>query len=210
MPVFRQGEAPPAWCALKGFAVVDLAAGEIAGGERNRARERLLATLGSVQVSFPGGGSQVIREGQFIDLPAEVTAWRVRSTRNAQIVALSGVWGDELGGCGTFRAANEAVPVNSGDPVGYKKTTSVDSHYHDCDEYWIVLEGGGTVVVGDRHLAVTAGDCVPIGLGHHHDLATVTVPVKAVYFETTLEGEKRVGHLWNHTHGSAQPRAERI
>ena len=32
----------------------------------------------------------------------------------------------------------------------------------------------------------------------------------AVYFETTMEGEKRRGHLWDHIHGKAQPRAERV
>ncbi len=139
-----------------------------------------------------------------------MATWQIGATRDAQVVSLSGTWGNELGGCGIFRATNEAAPANAGDPVSYPKTTSVDSHYHDCDEYWIILEGGGTVVVGDRHMPVSVGDCVPIGLGHHHDLATVTDPVKAVYFETTLEGEKRVGHLWNHTHGPAEPRPERI
>jgi len=34
--------------------------------------------------------------------------------------------------------------------------------------------------------------------------------VKAVFFETTLEGKQRTGHLWNHTHGVAQPRLERV
>ena len=63
-------------------------------------------------------------------------------------------------------------PSDTGDPVAYAKTTSIDSHYHDCDEYWIVLEGAATVVVGDRHMKVAAGDCVPIGMGHHHDLPT--------------------------------------
>lgn len=29
------------------------------------------------------------------------------------------------------------------------------------------------------------------------------------YFETTMMGEKRRGHLWEHTHGKAQPQAER-
>jgi mannose-6-phosphate isomerase-like protein (cupin superfamily) len=209
MPVFRQGETPPAWCELSGFAVVDLAAGEQAALERRDRKERLLATRGSFQVLF-GTGSQVIREGQFLDLPAKVDSWTIRAARDAQVAGLSGRWGDELGGCGIFRAVNEASPSDSGDPVAYPKTTSIDSHYHDCDEYWIVLEGGGTVVVGDRRYEVTAGDCVPIGLGHHHDLPAVTAPVKAVYFETTLEGGKRVGHLWNHTHGLAKPRAERI
>ena len=32
----------------------------------------------------------------------------------------------------------------------------------------------------------------------------------AVYFDITMEGEKRRGHLWDHTHGKAQPRAERV
>ena len=73
-----------------------------------------------------------------------------------------------------------------------------------------MLQGQGTVFVGERHMIVTAGDCVPIGMGHHHDLPLIAAPVTAVYFETTLEGEKRVGHLWNHTHGLAQPKAERI
>jgi hypothetical protein len=30
-----------------------------------------------------------------------------------------------------------------------------------------------------------------------------------VFFETSLEGEKRVGHLWQHTHGLAHPKPER-
>ena len=209
MPVFRQDDTPPDWCELRGFAVIDVARGETVGGEGRAVRERLLVTRGLVQVSF-ADASQVLREGQFLDLPPEVSMWAVLAARDAQIVRLSGRWGNELGGCGIFGAANVANPVNTGDPVAYEKTTSVDSHYHDCDEYWIILEGGGTVVVGDRPMAVSPGDCVPIGLGHHHDLATVTEPVKAVYFETTLQGEKRIGHLWNHTHGPARPRPDRI
>jgi mannose-6-phosphate isomerase-like protein (cupin superfamily) len=51
---------------------------------------------------------------------------------------------------------------------------------------------------------------VPIGMGHHHDMPSVNSPVQAVYFETTLAGDKRTGHLWNHTHGPARPMAERI
>jgi mannose-6-phosphate isomerase-like protein (cupin superfamily) len=94
--------------------------------------------------------------------------------------------------------------------VEYPKTTAVDPHYHDCDEYWIVLDGACTTMVGGRHFPMRPGDCAPIGMGHHHDMPTVTAPVKAVFFETTLEGEKRVGHLWNHTHGVARPMPERV
>ena len=82
-------------------------------------------------------------------------------------------------------------------------------HYHDCDEYWILFEGSGIAASEGKLYEVSQGDCVATGMGHHHDFPRVFEPVKAVYFETTLEGKKRRGHLWNHTHGQAEPRKER-
>ena len=109
MPVFRQDDIPPGWCELRGFTVTDLARGETVGGERRTAKERLLVTRGAVQVSF-AGGSQVLREGQFLDLPSEASAWTVLAARDAQVVRLSGRWGDEVGGCGVFRGDEPREP----------------------------------------------------------------------------------------------------
>jgi mannose-6-phosphate isomerase-like protein (cupin superfamily) len=209
MPIFRSGDEPPAWCELRAFDIVSLAPGDVAEGRRRAEKERLLVTAGSVQLLLDSG-SLVLREGQFHDLVG-ADSWRIRTfAPHARVVRLSGRWGNEIGGCGIFRTDNVEKPLDHGDPVSYPKTTAIDSHYHDCDEYWIFLEGSGTVVVGDRHLQTMTGDAVAIGMGHHHDLPLVTAPVKAVYFETTLGGEKRIGHLWNHTHGPAVPRPERI
>jgi len=47
-------------------------------------------------------------------------------------------------------------------------------------------------------------------MGWHHDFPRVDRSVKAVYFETTMQGKKRRGHLWEHTHGPAQPVLERV
>ena len=47
-------------------------------------------------------------------------------------------------------------------------------------------------------------------MGHHHDIKYVGEPLEAVYFETTLMGKKRRGHLWNHTHGTAEPVWDRV
>jgi mannose-6-phosphate isomerase-like protein (cupin superfamily) len=208
MPIFREAETPPTWCELEAFDIVAALPGEAVAQRRRAGKERLVVTTGNLQLRLPGA-SLVLRDGQFFDIVDD--GWEVRpGARGATFVRLSGHWGDELGGCGVFTAANQDNPADIGDPVDYPKTTSIDSHYHDCDEYWIVVAGRGTVVVGDRRMAVAAGDCVPIGMGHHHDLPTVAAPVKAVYFETTLQGEKRIGHLWNHTHGPAKPRMERI
>jgi mannose-6-phosphate isomerase-like protein (cupin superfamily) len=208
MPIFREGETPPAWCELEAFDIVAALPGEVVAQRRRAGKDRLVVTAGNLQLCLPGA-SLVLRDGQFFDIVDD--GWEVRpGARGATFVRLSGRWGDELGGCGVFTADNQDNPIDSGDPVEYPKTTSIDSHYHDCDEYWILIEGEGTVVVGSRHMAVAAGDCVPIGMGHHHDMPRVASPVRAVYFETTLQGEKRIGHLWNHTHGPAKPRMERI
>jgi mannose-6-phosphate isomerase-like protein (cupin superfamily) len=207
--VFRSGEAPPAWCELSGFDIVDFLEGTSVEQARRAPVERLLVTAGTIQVVLTDS-SLVLKEAQFLDL-ATSAAWRLRAcSAKAQMVRLFGRWGRDLGGCGIFRVAEQEKPVNIGDPVSYPKRTSVDSHYHDCDEYWIILEGTGSVVVGDMHMKVVPGDCVPIGMGHHHDMPLASEPVRAVFFETTLERQKRVGHLWAHTHGSAIPATERI
>jgi mannose-6-phosphate isomerase-like protein (cupin superfamily) len=59
------------------------------------------------------------------------------------------------------------------------------------------------VVVDNQHLEMRPGDCLPIPMGAMHDMPDAPEPVKAVYFETTLRGKKRTGHLWQHTHGPA-------
>jgi len=94
---------------------------------------------------------------------------------------------------------------DKGDPVDYPKDTSFDNHYHDCDEYWIVFDGKGIAVSEGESYEVGPGDCIATGMGHHHDFPQVFEPIRAVYFETTIEGKKRRGHLWNHRHGQAEP-----
>ena len=209
MTVFRTERAPPAWCQLRSFDIVDFKAGESVRHSRRQPKERLLVTAGTVQVQsrwrFRGA------EGKPIPRSFMNVEWTILGcSPTAQLVRLSGTWGADISGCGIFRVANQDNPKDGGDPVSYPKTTGVDSHYHDCDEYWIVLEGECEVVVGSRNLPMTPGDCLAIGMGHHHDMPRVNTPVKAVFFETTLERGKRIGHLWNHTHGLAVPAPERV
>lgn len=209
MTVFKGGQTPPAWCELMAFERLALCAGEAHRLRQQAPRTRVLVTGGTLQMVGPKR-SVVLKERQFLDLE-EVAGWSIRGvTDDAACVVLFGRWGDEIAGCGLFDVQNVAEPKDKGDPVDYPKFTTLDAHYHDCDEYWIILAGSGRVVVGGRHHDVQAGDCVAIGMGHHHDFPEVTAPVRAVFFETTLEGEKRIGHLWEHTHGPATPKHERV
>lgn len=207
MPVFAAGETPPSWCELAAFDIVGLGAGERRTLRWSAPRARVLVTAGTVQVF--GAGSRVLKERQFLDLDGDGSCEVVGISERSGLVLLSGRWGRDLGGCGLFDAENVDTPHDRGDPVAYPKRTAIDAHYHDCDEYWIILSGAGRVVVGGRHHDVKAGDCVAIGMGHHHDLPEAAAPVRAVFFETTLQGEKRVGHLWEHTHGPAYPQPDR-
>ena len=200
--IIRQGMPFPAWCEVKSFSQIDLAAAGEADFAVRGPRGRLLATAGSFQVR-QGNRSQVLREGQFFELesgPGSVG----RSTGPAQALLFDGAWGTELGGCGVFRAENVASPSDRGDPVTYPKRTTIDAHYHDCDEYWVLLEGRAGIVLDGEHAAMQAGDCFLIPMGAMHDMPDAPEPVKAVYFESSLRGQKRTGHLWQHTHGPAK------
>jgi len=206
--LFRSGEAPPHWCELTAFHIYNLGMDEAVVCQPENQRERLLVTNGNCQIRTDNG-SQVLREAQFVDIPAGTAYTVAGKSEGAQATRLIGRWKSELGGCGVFRVQNSPDWTNKGDPVAYPKLTSVDSHYHDCDEYWILLDGAGEAVVGERHFPMRSGDCLAIGMGYHHDFPNAAQPIKAVYFETTLQGEKRVGHLWEHTHGPAHPKTER-
>jgi mannose-6-phosphate isomerase-like protein (cupin superfamily) len=210
MPVFRSGDVPPGWCELRFFEIVELRPGERRSFERAGTKEKLIVGRGACRVAV-GGGEHDAREGAKFDLTGADGRFEVASVEEpTTLIRMGGDWGDELGGSGLFGARPAETPGDRGDPVSYPKQTNFDAHYHDCDEYWILFEGRGTAVSEGRHYEVGPGDCVATGMGHHHDFPLVVEPVRAVFFETTLAGRKRRGHLWNHTHGPAEPQAERV
>lgn len=202
--IVREHDALPEWCELRQFVIATLDKCGVRL-ESKFPRERVVVSVGSVNVTR-AGRSQVYGTGQFFDFGRDEVDVRVVSVHDsAQIIRLSGRWDVEMGGCGIFRAEDTATPYDRGDPVPYTKTTSIDSHYHDCDEYWVLLEGRATVVVDGVSTEMTPGDCLCIGMGHQHDMVHAPEPVKALFFETSLQRGKRVGHLWEHTHGPAVP-----
>lgn len=210
MPVYRREDAVPVWCELREFDLTELGAGDTVSVTRGTCREIVVAVYGTGQVES-SAGSMALAEGQFLAIPADAETYTLRAHgRPASFMRLSGTWGKDIGGCGVFRVNPGDGPKNVGDPVSYPKLTGIDSHYHDYDEYWIVLEGSGVVRIGDKEFVVRRGDCVATGKGHHHDIPIVHAPFKAVYLETTVTGEKRIGHLWNHKHGKAVPDPARV
>lgn len=209
MPIIHSDDSLPSWCELEFYEIVRLPAGASHRFARRSVREKLIVGEGECRIAWGGQVVSAVR-GANLDLTSDGEFSVQDVADDAVLIRMGGRWGEEVGGSGLFSVVNTEQPHDGGDPVPYPKQTNFDCHYHDCDEYWILYEGGGTVVTEGIACEVGTGDCVTTGMGHHHDFPQVTSPVRAVYFETTLEGAKRLGHLWDHTHGMAQPRQERI
>lgn len=200
----------PDWCELKDYEIVMLPAGATHVFSTRHPKQKLIIGAGMCQIEY-GDHSVSAGKGMNLDLAGDTGRVRVSQVlEDTILIFMAGDWGGETGGSGLFKVAPSTAPADRGDPVGYEKQTNFDSHYHDCDEYWILFKGCGVAVSEGRHYAVGPGDCIATGMGHHHDFPQVSEPVEAVYFETTLAGEKRRGHLWEHTHGPAQPHPNRI
>ena len=69
-------------------------------------------------------------------------------------------------------------------------------HYHDCDEWWIVLSGKARVMSEGKEYIVTTGDILWTRMGdEHHLLEILEMPYGIAYLEEQLRGQKRPGHL---------------
>lgn len=209
MPVISKNGTMPQWCELKRYEIIRPAALAPVALPQHPGRMKLMIAEGSFAIRFAGQEVSAER-GDQLDVTAEGIHIEVEAKEpDAVLIWLAGSWGEETGGSGFFTTEAAEQPANDGDPADYPRNTRFDRHYHDCDEYYVIYEGNGTVAIGDRLLPFKAGDCVAIGMGWHHDMPQVKETVKAIYMETTLSGQKRTGHLWNHTHGPAVPAPDR-
>ena len=211
MPVFRSGEGrAPAWCELAYFEIITLAPGQTHAFPRRGLREKLIVGGGACRIAFDGRTVDATARTN-LDLASGSAQFEVLEVaEETTLIHMYGRWGDETGGSGVFGVVRPEEFKPRGDDVDYPKETNFDNHYHDCDEYWIIFQGRGVAVSEGRSFEVAPGDCVATGRGHHHDFPIVHEPVKSVYFETTMEGRKRRGHLWNKEHGPAAPVMDRV
>jgi len=211
MPIFRSGSGgAPEWCELERFDIVDLLPGQSHTFERAGQKEKLIVGKGQCRIAMDGN-IVVADEGENLDLDRASGCFEVLEVfSDATLIRMCGRWGEETGGSGISTISSDRGGTDRGDPVEYPKETTFDNHYHDCDEYWILFQGRGIAASEGNLYEVGPGDCLATGAGHHHDLPRVFETVKQVFFETTMEGQKRRGHLWEHTHGPAKPRADRV
>ena len=211
MPVFRSGKGnAPAWCEMEGFDLISLAGGESRDLPRAGAKEQFIVCRGLVRANL-GGEALELPEGAKVELdsPAAPALSLAALSEAALVFRAVGRW-QSITSSGIFTVQSGTPPAHD-TPYLYEKSTGFDNHYHDCDEYWVFFEGACRAASEGRLYDVGPGDCVATGMGWHHDVLCVEGgrPARAVWFEGTLEGAGRVGHLWEPRHGKAEPPAGR-
>ncbi len=211
MPVFRSGyDQAPAWCEMEFFFIYELVEKATISFFTRGKKEKLFICEGKCRI-ISGDGQKQAKGGEIINVREGTGRLvKLKASRSAIVIRIGGHWGNELGNSGFFKIENSINPRNIGDPVEYKHKTEFDNHYHDCDEYWIIYRGKAKAVSENILYTIGPGDCLVTGRGEHHDMPEIIESLYGIYFETTLRGRKRRGHLWNHRHGIARPTGRRI
>jgi mannose-6-phosphate isomerase-like protein (cupin superfamily) len=73
--------------------------------------------------------------------------------------------------------------------------TGVELHFHDCDEYWFVIDGSiRAASEGIEHI-VNAGEALFTKAGDEHALLEILEDTTILWMENDLRGRRRPGHL---------------
>lgn len=72
---------------------------------------------------------------------------------------------------------------------------SVEPHFHDCDEWWIITRGHALITTEGEQYEVEEGHMVFTAMGEEHSIVEVYRDLEGVWFEGPLRGQKRRGHL---------------
>ena len=194
MPVYKEGDTSiSAWGDVEAFSFIEAEEG-VCEIDFLGPKERYFVVEGEITVRANDETAHYAKGG-FFDPPrgARIT---INGNGKWKLCRVRGNWGEELGGSGIFGVTRSDVPQNPGFPANYPRNTSFDNHYHDCDEYWILFIGSGTAYSEGQPYDVSPGDCIATRAGDYHDFPICAEQVEAVFFETTLKGQKRTGHLW--------------
>lgn len=205
MPVFSCHNAlPPKESEVEVLKIIHLSENDVYLISDHKEKEKIFIGEGKLLVK----SEKSIRDFDKNDFEEFVNEGnplkQIVAFENSVVIRVGGSWDDNSGTCGVFELTESVSPKNIGDPTDYERNTEFDNHFHDCDEFWILYDGHGEIVTEGNRYEVKAGDCVFTKAGDHHDFPIVHKTIKGVWFETSFIGEKREGHLWNHTHKKSE------
>ncbi len=201
MPLINCSEdMMPSWSDLDFIDVINLNEGEIRSFISTSAREMYFVGDGICKMIINRKISYAQR-GHTFKIESLNSTIKVKAETDCVIIVIGGHWEGLTGTHGIFTLDNSDNPKNEGDPTDYPRKTDFDNHYHDCDEYWVIFKGSGNAISGGKKYELKPGYCLATRMGEHHDIPEVYEEIVAVWFESSLKGLMREGHLWVHKHG---------
>ena len=72
---------------------------------------------------------------------------------------------------------------------------AVKAHFHDCNEFWIVVQGKGIATSGKVTYELGPGDMLITRAGDEHSMAVIESMI-AVYFHGVMPPDGRFGYLY--------------
>lgn len=75
------------------------------------------------------------------------------------------------------------------------KGQGTDLHFHDCHEYWVIVDGRARVLSEGNEYEVGPGDMVCTKMGDEHQIVEALDDLTGVWIEDELKSLKRRGHL---------------
>lgn len=202
MPVVNNYTELPDWSEVKFYEIISLNTNSIFDIQKNSNNEVLFAVSGTC-IIVSNFENKYLKAGDYHEFNKGINNYSIKTgDEYCSIVRIAGNWSGECGTKGVFVIENSTMPKNIGDAADYDKTrkTDFDNHFHDCDEFWIIVKGSAQIATEGKIFEIESGNCVATKAGKHHDFIDIYETVHGVYFETSLKGLKREGHLWNHTH----------
>jgi mannose-6-phosphate isomerase-like protein (cupin superfamily) len=72
---------------------------------------------------------------------------------------------------------------------------TVKAHFHDCNEFWIIVQGKGIATSGNVTYKLGPGDMLITRAGDEHSMAVIESMI-AVYFHGVMPPDGRFGYLY--------------
>ncbi|MGE5351512.1 MAG: cupin domain-containing protein [Acidobacteriota bacterium] len=196
MPVFKGWpQKAPSWSEMEYFEIIEVPRNTILSFQRHSAKEKLFTGAGNCRL-VTDEEKRDLNYGDMADVHSDIFHISAFETP-VTLIRVGGNWDSDTGDSGVFSMDKSPEAKNTGDEADYGRNTLFDNHYHDCDEFWIIFKGHALVYSEGKPYEIARGDCVATKRGEHHDIAVINETLHGVYFETTLKGPKRKGHLHN-------------
>lgn len=210
MPVAKKWNSGslPAWSKIKKYEMITMYEDDVVKIE-NPWPKLIIWTGYSKLILIENGEEKLLLQNTVYETEIRELELRYKPRffcEKNEIVLVYGDWQKAAPANFLVHECVDKLPCNRGtqDALLTYRNTNFDNHYHDFDEYWLILEGRGVAFSEGQFYSVGPGDLVLTQAGVNHDFPIVHTPISALAVEVGPVESERKGHLWEWRDGVAK------